>query len=223
MVVTNSLVIKIKKVGSGGGLSIREERRIYCPPSRIQKERINLEDVFVMDEDGDVIEGAKNTKLGYSECLSLFMIPFKFRNAGCCIHSHSIDANLISALYYKECSKNYHKGDTISVHQCRSEFRIKNQEMIKGIKRGSNNEYHSNDDTLVVPIIDNALHESDLADNLHKTIDEYPLTNAVLVRNHGIFIWGKTWQEAKLMAECYHYLFKLKLDAIKYGLDWLLE
>lgn len=213
------LSIKIKSLGSGGGLSIREKSLIYCPPSRIQKERINSEDIFVMNEDGDVIERAKNTKLEYSECLSLFMIPFKVRNAGCCIHSHSIDANLISALYYSKCSKNHTIGDTTSDHECRGEFCITNQEMIKGIKRGSSDGYHSNTDTLVVPIIDNALHESDLAGNFYKTIVEYPLTNAVLVRNHGIFIWGKTWQEAKLMAECYHYLFKLKLDATKYGLD----
>lgn len=74
--------------------------------------------------------------------------------------------------------------------------------MIKGI-RG-----HAYSDTLVVPIIDNTEHECDLADSLLHALRAYPRTFAVLVRRHGVYVWGSSWVEAKTHAECYDYLFE---------------
>lgn len=40
-------------------------------------------------------------------------------------------------------------------------------------------------------------------------MDEYPLAHAVLVRRHGIYVWGTSWQKTKAMTECLDYLFEL--------------
>lgn len=48
---------------------------------------------------------------------------------------------------------------------------------------------------LVVPIIDNTPQEEDLADSLGEAIRQYPKATAVLVRRHGIYIWGSTWMQ----------------------------
>lgn len=173
--------------------------------------------MFILNEDGEVLQAPSDPKLKCSECLSLFMVPFKLRNAGCCIHSHSINANLVTALHSKRNQES--RGRIKVVH----EFRISNQEMIKGIKKGSSDEALKYTDTLVVPIIDNVLYEKDLAGAMHEIVSRYPLANAVLVRNHGVYVWGKTWNQAKSMAECYDYLFKLKLEALRYGFDWMLD
>lgn len=192
----------------------------------MQKERIQPEDMFVLDESGQVIERPQNPNLKCSECLPLFMVPFKIRNAGCAIHSHSINANLVTALYNERNSrfqKNKRNQSGPGSVDGDANFRISHQEMIKGIYMGSSDHHLQYNDTLEVPIIDNVLHERDLAGAMEEAVVKYPLTNAVLVRNHGVYVWGKTWNQAKSMAECYDYLFKVKLEAVKYGFDWMLE
>jgi methylthioribulose-1-phosphate dehydratase len=52
-----------------------------------------------------------------------------------------------------------------------------------------------------------------------KAMIKYPDTNAVLVRRHGVYIWGDTWQSAKCMAECYDYLFEIAVKMKSFGLD----
>lgn len=48
---------------------------------------------------------------------------------------------------------------------------------------------------------------------------EYPDTNAVLVRRHGVYVWGESWQNAKSMAECYDYLFEIAVKMKSIGID----
>lgn len=50
-----------------------------------------------------------------------------------------------------------------------------------------------------MPIIENTPFEEDLKEELDKTIVAYPETCAVLVRRHGVYVWGDSWQQAKTM------------------------
>lgn len=79
------------------------------------------------------------------------------------------------------------------------------QEMIKGIAG------YGYRDELVVPIIENTPHEYELTASLEAAVLKYPKTVAVLVRDHGVYVWGNTWEDAKRHGECLHYLFELSL------------
>lgn len=178
--------------GTGGGISIRQDGRVYMAPSGVQKERLRPEELFVLDDAGDVLEAPATGKL--SACAPLFYNAFRLRDAGAVLHSHSINAMLATLIHG-------------------TEFRATHLEMLKGV-RGTG--YH---DELVVPIIENTAHECDLADSMAAAIEAYPKSHAVLVRRHGVYVWGKDWVEAKTHAECYDYLFEASVRMKQLGFD----
>ena len=180
--------------GTGGGISIRRGEQIFMAPSGVQKERIKPEDVFVLDLKGEVVKRPANAKLKVSECKPLFMHAYHLRNAGAVLHSHSINAMAVTWLY--------------GTH-----FRISNHEMQKGISGVGAF------DVLEVPIIPNTPYEHQLTGSIEAAIRANPKTHAVLVRGHGVYIWGKDWIQAKTQAECYDYLFEAAVKLKTLGLD----
>ncbi|XP_022906556.2 methylthioribulose-1-phosphate dehydratase [Onthophagus taurus] len=188
--------------GTGGGISIKYDDKIYIAPSGVQKERIKPDDLFVQTIDGVDLElPPPEKKLKKSQCTPLFMCAYTQRHAGAVIHTHSKAAVMVTLLY---------PGKT---------FTCTHLEMIKGIKDqklGRNIRY---DEQLVVPIIENTPFEEDLRDRMAEVIQEYPGTCAVLVRRHGVYVWGDSWQQAKTMCECYDYLFDVVVQMKLHGLD----
>jgi len=187
--------------GTGGAMSIKHGGQIYVTPSGVQKERIHSDDLFVCNSDGDIVTHALNPELRMSQCAPVFMAGYKMRQAGAVIHTHAKSAVMVTLLYPGK------------------EFRITHMQLIKGIAIGTTGKNHSYDDMLVVPIIENAPREADLIDRMVQAMKEYPDTCAVLVRRHGLYVWGTTWQQAKIMCECLDYLFDTAVEMKKCGLD----
>jgi methylthioribulose-1-phosphate dehydratase len=185
--------------GTGGGISVRQDGRIYMAPSGVQKERIAEDDIFELDAQGQVLR-APLGKLKLTECAPLFMNAFRLRDAGAVIHSHGIYALLATMIGEAN-------GEPASAFEC-TEI-----EMIKGIAG------HGYYDRLVVPIIENTARECDLADRMAAAIEAHPASTAVLVRRHGVYVWGRDWQHAKSQAECYHYLFEAAVRMAQLGVD----
>lgn len=183
-------------------MSIKLNDDIFIAPSGVQKERLQGDDLFVIDINEKIKScPPKEKMLKLSECTPLFMAAYRLRDAGSVIHSHSINAVLATLIF---------DGP---------QFMITHQEMIKGIKKGSSSESHRYDEMLVVPIIENTPFECDLKDRLIEAMEKFPNTNAVLVRRHGVYVWGKTWKSAKSMIECYDYLFNAAVQMKQLGLD----
>ncbi|MBA0792066.1 hypothetical protein Gohar_016593 [Gossypium harknessii] len=160
------------------------------------------EDMYVLSGDGAIISSPSPKPYPHkppkcSDCAPLFMKAYHMRNAGAVIHSHGMESCLATM---------------INPHL--KEFRITHMEMIKGIQG------HGYYDELVIPIIENTAYENELTDSLAKAIEAYPKTTAVLVRNHGIYVWGDSWISAKTQSECYHYLFDAAIKLHQLGLDW---
>ncbi|XP_021833524.1 probable bifunctional methylthioribulose-1-phosphate dehydratase/enolase-phosphatase E1 1 isoform X2 [Prunus avium] len=195
--------------GTGGSITIKvhddsvpkPQQLVVMSPSGVQKERMLPEDMYVLSPNGSILCTPSPKPYPHkppkcSDCGPLFMKAYEMRNAGAVIHSHGIESCLVTM-----------------INPLAKEFRITHMEMIKGIQG------HGYYDELVVPIIENTAYEYELTESLAKAIEAYPKTTAVLVRNHGIYIWGDSWISAKTQAECYHYLFDAAIKLNQLGLD----
>ena len=71
--------------------------------------------------------------------------------------------------------------------------------MIKGVRVGGIGRALSYLETLVIPIIENTPNEEDLKDSMAEAMIKYPDAAGVLVRRHGVYVWGTevptTWLE----------------------------
>lgn len=67
----------------------------------------------------------------------------------------------------------------------------------QGIYSHTLQRYLRYDEELVIPIVENTPFEKDLEERMNQAMEEYPGSTAVLVRRHGIYVWGETWQKAK--------------------------
>lgn len=187
--------------GTGGGISIRDERGVWMAPSGVQKERIDPADVFLLAPRWDrveVLEGAANPALRISECQPLFFHAYRLRDAGAVLHSHSIWAVLAARLACPEGGP--------------GEFRCTGLEMQKGL-RGL-----GCFDTLRVPILRNTPREAELAESMAEAMIAYPDVDAVIVAGHGVYVWGRDWVQAKTQAECLDYLLRAAVEAHRLGL-----
>ncbi|KAL5797540.1 hypothetical protein ACOSQ2_002360 [Xanthoceras sorbifolium] len=196
--------------GTGGSISIKvhddslpnSHQLIVMSPSGVQKERMVAEDMYVLSSDGLILSTPTFKPYPHqhpkcTDCAPIFMKVYEMCDAGAVIHSHGIEACIVTMM-----------------NPFSKEFRITHMEMIKGIQ-GHN--YH---DELVLPIIENTAHEGELTESITAVIRAYPKATAVLVRNHGVYIWGDSWISAKTQAECYHYLFNAAIKLHQLGLDW---
>lgn len=201
--------------GTGGGASIREDDLVYLAPSGVPKEAMRPENIYVLElskqvEPRNRVYLRSPPALKPSQCTPLFLAAFKKRKARCCIHTHSQWAVLITLLL-----------ENGSAHETNM-FEINNIEQIKAFGRGFGKQgsmgYH---DTLRIPVIENTPFEEDLTDTLEAAMDKYPDTYAVLVRRHGVYVWGDTVDKAKAQAESLDYLFQLAVEMKKLGIPWL--
>jgi methylthioribulose-1-phosphate dehydratase len=137
------------------------------------------EDFLLVDASGNPVE---NTNLKPSAETLLHVEIYKKTNAGCSLHVHTIDNNVISELY----------GDD-------GEVAFSGQEIIKAFG------IWEEDAVIRIPIIPNYAHIPTLAKEFAKHVNGD--AGAVLIRNHGITVWGRDAFEAKKFLEAWEFLF----------------
>ncbi|MED3726828.1 methylthioribulose 1-phosphate dehydratase [Priestia filamentosa] len=178
--------------GTSGNLSIRVTESpttfLVTASGKDKRKRTN-EDFLFVDQYG---LPAEETGLKPSAETVLHTAIYEKTKAGCVLHVHTVDNNVVSELY----------GDQGKVV-------FTKQEIIKALG------LWEEDAKVEIPIIPNFADLQKLGDVFKKHIKED--TGAVLIRNHGITVWGKTAFEAKRHLEAYEflcsYLLKLKLFA----------
>jgi methylthioribulose-1-phosphate dehydratase len=175
--------------GTGGGIcGPADGGGLLLAPTGVHKERVGPNDFFTVDPaDGRVQRSPDDPDLRPSECNHIFCLAARQRGARSVVHSHALSAVLAADL----------AGDA-------DHLAISGLEMLKGIRGLTNRDVH------LVPVIRNTPRESELVEQLGQVLDDprFAGTYAVLVADHGAYLWGDDVWEAKRHAEVYHFLFE---------------
>ncbi|QUP87463.1 methylthioribulose 1-phosphate dehydratase [Exiguobacterium sp. PFWT01] len=177
--------------GTSGNLAIRVSDDpltfLVTASGRDKRKRTN-EDFVLVDATGQLI-GEQSGKPSAETLLHVEI--FNNTNATCSLHVHTVDNNVISELYAAQ-----------------GHVTFTGQEIIKALG------YWEETASVRIPIIENHADIPTLARAFapHVTSD----AGAVLIRNHGITVWGETPAAAKRYLEAYEFLFSysLKLRAL---------
>lgn len=177
-------------MGTSGNLAIKvssEPLEFLVTASGKDKRKRTDEDFLLVNQNGVPVE---DTHLKPSAETLLHVEIYKKTGAGCSLHVHTVDNNVISEIY----------GDKGAVS-------FQGQELIKAFDQWDE------DAVLTIPIIPNYADIPTLA----KAFAEHVTSDfgAVLIRNHGITVWGRTAFEAKKILEASEFLFRYHLRILE--------
>ena len=175
--------------GTGGGIcGPADGGGLLLAPTGVHKERVRADDFFTVDPaDGRVLRTPADPDLRPSECNQIFCLAARERGARSIVHSHALSAVLAADLAID--------ADHVA---------MRDLEMLKGIRGVANRDVH------LVPVIRNTPREGELVEQLRAVLADprFQPAFAVLVADHGAYIWGDDVWEAKRHTEVYHFLFE---------------
>lgn len=178
-------------MGTSGNLAIKistNPLQFLVTASGKDKRKRTAEDFLLVDEFSRPVE---ETHLKPSAETLLHTEIYRKTKAECSLHVHTIDNNVISEIY----------GDQEAVT-------FQGQELIKAFNKWEE------DAVLRIPIIPNHAHIPALAKCFSSHVHED--SGAILIRNHGITVWGKSSFEAKKILEASEFLFRYQLRLLEH-------
>jgi len=175
--------------GTGGGIcGPADGGGLLVAPTGVHKELVEPDELFTVDHRTEaVVVAPERPGLRPSECTPIFTLIARERGATSVVHTHALSAVLFGDLA--------EGGDAVTVERL---------EMLKGIRGFANTEQHA------IPVIRNTPREIELVGNMAAAIADprFARTFAVVVEDHGVYVWGADIWEAKRHTETYHYLFE---------------
>lgn len=213
--------------GTGGGISIRDVENqpniVYIAPSGIQKERLSPDEMYVVELPGKILQSPNDDKSRVPSldlpsnyqykplaCTPLFLSCYNLRDAGACIHTHSQAAVMATLIFEDKV-----EFSMSHIEQIKALPQLELNQATGKVEKVGSLEFF---DTMVIPIIENTPHEEDLTETLQEAIVKYPGATAVLVRRHGIYVWGENVWKAKVYNEAIDYLLELALKMHQNGI-----
>ena len=172
--------------GTGGNFSVvlqRDPLRVLMAPSGVDKGRMEVDDLIVVDENQVIVEGCGRV----SAEAALHMAVIRQTGAGAVLHSHSIPATVISR-----------------THQANGHITLEGWEMQKGLEG-----VKSHETSIKVPVVNNSQSMASLVDAFlpHLSCQSH----GILVAGHGLYAWGTTLFDAERHLEILEFLLEVQL------------
>ncbi len=174
---------------TGGNFSARTESGFLVTASGFDKGALTPQTFIHFNADGERIGGEGKPSAETSLHQMIYrLVP----DAGCVLHTHSVAATVLSR---------FERGDS---------YAISGYEMQKSL---SGETTHL--DTLAIPVFDNDQDIDALSARVAARHALEPLRHGVLIRGHGLYVFGRDVAEACRHIEGLEFLFACELERIK--------
>ena len=153
------------------------------------KGRLQLEDIMLIDADGNSLDGKKPS----AETVLHTSLYKRFPDIQSILHPHSLNATLVSRIF-------------------KSEIVLEDYELLKALSGITTHESR-----VVVPIVANDQNIPRLAEQVDQYLDKHAACQAYIIAGHGLYTWGSSVQETLRHLEALDFLFdcELRLHGVK--------
>lgn len=173
-------------LGTSGNLSIRTQEsplQFLITASGRDKGSLTQQDVLLVSENAQLVEPSS---LKPSAETTVHEKLYGHFPAGSVYHVHSVSAALLTHLHRNE-----------------NKVTFSGLEMIKGL------DIWDPEAIVELPIVANHVQIPELASEIIRHSNSF--TPGILIRNHGLYAWGKTAFQAKRHVEIFEYLFQYNI------------
>jgi len=168
---------------TSGNFSARMDKQVFITASGFDKSMLNENNILTLNLDGTVEEEQKPS----AETPVHLAIYNLFQSATFVAHTHSYPVTVLSKLT---------PGHKI---------RFSNYEILKALPG-----FETHEQSLEIPIFDNTQNMQELAAQIIAYAQSTSLI-ALVIRGHGLYVWGKTLEETSRFLEAIEFLFKCEL------------
>lgn len=170
---------------TSGNFSARlDEKTMAITVSGRHKGELGMDDIMTADMEGRSLDAGKRPS---AETLLHTQLYRRFPNAGAVLHTHSMNATLISRL-------------------CSGEVVLEDYELLKAFEG-----IDTHESTLVVPVFANDQDIPRLAQRVDTYMDTHPRVHGYLIQGHGLYTWGRDVKTVMHYLEAFEYLFACEL------------
>jgi methylthioribulose-1-phosphate dehydratase len=184
-------------LGTAGNLSARlPDGSFWITASGKSKGELTENDLIRQFPDGRLEKPTEDLKPSAETSIHEAIYAI-FPEAQACYHVHSVEANLVS---------NFVPPAPMAVLP--SQLSLPPLEMIKGFGIWAENP------DCVMPLFENHLDVPQIGQAIRDRFDQkLPAIPALLIRNHGVTVWGKSTEDARNKIELAEYIFRYMVQA----------
>ncbi len=157
--------------------------RLAITSSAAHKGKLSLDQILEIDAQGRVI-GDRHGPPSAETLLHLEIV--ERRGAGAVLHTHSVWSTILSERYARE-----------------SGLAIHGYEMLKGLDGVGSHDHRE-----WLPILENDQDMRRLAAQARDVLAAHPAAHGFLLRQHGLYTWGRTLADAERHVEILEFLFE---------------
>ncbi len=181
-------------LGTSGNFSAvvaRDPLRLAITTSGVDKGSLTAGQIVEIDERGKAVAGSGRP----SAEVGLHLAIARARGAGAVLHTHSVWSTILSDAATEDG------------------LAIEGYEMLKGLDGVATHEHRE-----WLPLLDNTQDWAAAVPQVEAMLAEHPAAHGFLIRQHGLYTWGRDLAEAKRHVEILEFLFEVM--GRKRGMTW---